>query len=142
MGRFFLHLEPLSSAWDERGSAHLEEVREIYEILAVIAVLAAVSLMFFLFYDPSLLGPAGMLAFFTVLATLVIIPLFGPFWTKVFHPLLFDNDLWRTRPGEVLWSLTPRIFFRNSAVILISLSALLNLLAWQLGKRLWPSRQF
>lgn len=138
MGRYFLHLEPLARSWDPRGRAHLEEVRDIYKVLAVVATVAAVALVALLLSDPSRLGPAGRNALLAMLACSVVIPLFGPFWEKVFHPLLFDNDLWRTRPGEVLWSLTPRVFFRNSAVVLIGVSALLNLLAWQLGRRLWP----
>ncbi len=138
MGRYFLHLEPLAASWDARGSAHLEEVREIYKVLAVVALIAVFVLSIMLVQDPSRLGPAGKGALFVLLATTIIIPLFGPFWDKVFHPLLFDNDLWRTRPGEVLWNLTPRVFFRNSAVALIASSVLLNLLAWQIGGRVWP----
>lgn len=138
MGRFFLHLEPLSTRWDSRGRAHLEEVREIYKVLAVVALIAAAVLALMLGLDPSRLGPAGRGALIAMLIASLIIPLFGPFWNKVFHPLLFDNDLWRTRPGEVLWNLTPRVFFRNSAIALISTSALLNLLAWQVGSRVWP----
>lgn len=141
MGRYFLHLEPLAASWDPRGRAHLEDVREIYKVLAVVALTAAAVLAFMLWQDPTRIGPAGRAALIMMLASTVIIPLFGPFWEKVFHPLLFNNDLWRTRPGEVLWNLTPRVFFRNSAVVLIGTSALLNLLAWQLGGRLWPSKQ-
>jgi len=138
MGKYFLHLEPLATSWDARGRAHLQEVREIYKVLAVVALAAAAILFFMLWQDPTRLGSAGRTALVMILATTIIIPLFGPFWEKVFHPLLFNNDLWRTRPGEVLWNLTPRVFFRNSAVVLISASALLNLIAWQIGGRLWP----
>lgn len=138
MGSFFLHLEPLAASWDPRGRAHLEDVREIYKVLAVVALGATALLSFMLWQDPSRLGPAGRGALLAMLATTIIIPLFGPFWEEVFHPLLFNNDLWRTRPGEVLWNLTPRVFFRNSAIALIGTSALLNLLAWQIGGRVWP----
>lgn len=138
MGRFFLHQEPLAASWDSRGRAHLEDVREIYKVLAIVALGAAALLSVMLWQEPSRLGPAGRGALLVMLGTTIIIPLFGPFWEKVFHPLLFNNDLWRTRPGEILWNLTPRVFFRNSAIALIGTSALLNLLAWQIGGRVWP----
>lgn len=140
MGRYFLHLEPLAASWDPRGRAHLQEVREIYKVLAVVALVAVAALLVLLWNDPTTLGPAGKSALLVILATFVVIPLFGPFWERVFHPLLFNNELWRTLPGEVLWNLTPRIFFRNSAVVLIGGCAVLNLLAWQMGSRIWPRK--
>jgi len=139
MARYFLHLEPLATSWDGRGRAHLADVRAIYDTLAGVTLLAAAILATSLCRDPTRLGPAGRGALICMLASCVVIPLFGPFWEKVFHPLLFSNDLWRTRPGEVLWNLTPRVFFRNSAVALITTAALLNFIAWRVGARRWPA---
>jgi len=139
MGRYFLHLEPLAADWDPRGAAHLEEVRGMYAVLAIIALVAVLLLIAVAVIDKKQLATAAKDALLILLASSLLLPVFGPFWQKVFHPLMFDNDLWLTRPGEVLWNLTPRVFFRNSAIVLISVSALLNLGIWQFGKRAWKT---
>ena len=135
MGQFFLHREPLAADWDPRGAAHLEDVRVLYGQLALVAIAAAVLLAALLLQRPQSLAGFARGALLLLLCSTLILPVFGLFWEKVFHPALFDNDLWRTRPGEVLWSLTPRVFFRNSAAMLLTLSASLCALLWWLGAR-------
>ncbi len=135
MGQFFLHREPLAADWDPRGAAHLEDVRVLYGQLALVAIASAVLLAALLLQRPQSLAGFARGALLLLLCSTLILPVFGLFWEKVFHPALFDNDLWRTRPGEVLWSLTPRVFFRNSAAMLLTLSASLCALLWWLGAR-------
>lgn len=136
MGQFFLHREALAPDWDPRGAAHLADVRDIYDRLAVVAVVAAILLALLLSRQPAHLVPFSRGAFWLlIVCVFAVLPAFGLFWEKVFHPALFDNDLWRTRPSEILWSLSPRVFFRNSAIALLCSSALLTLILWWLGKR-------
>lgn len=135
MGQFFLHREPLAADWDPRGAAHLDDVRALYGQLALAAAVAVCLLAVLLLRHPGSLAGFARGALLLLLLGTLILPVFGVFWEKVFHPLLFDNDLWRTHPGEVLWSLTPRVFFRNSAAMLLTLSASLCALLWWLGAR-------
>ncbi|MEM6985344.1 MAG: DUF1461 domain-containing protein [Pseudomonadota bacterium] len=136
MGQFFLHREPLAVDWDPRGAAHLADVRDIYDVLAVIAAAALILLVTLLAKRPADLGAFARGATLLLLLCVVgVLPVFGYFWEHVFHPALFDNDLWRTRPGEVLWSLSPRVFFRNSAAALLGVSCALCALMWWLGRR-------
>jgi uncharacterized membrane protein len=61
-----------------------------------------------------------------VVSLVVVLPFFKTFWMEVFHPLLFDNELWRTNPKDLTWYLTPRTYFRYTILLLILLTVLLN----------------
>lgn len=136
MGQYFLHREPLAEDWDARGAAHLEEVRTLYERLAMVAAAAALGLGMLLLSRPAELAAYARGATYLLLFCAVgILPVFGLFWEHVFHPALFDNELWRTRPGEVLWSLSPRVFFKHSAMALLGCSCALCAFLWWFGRR-------
>ncbi|MEM9605272.1 MAG: DUF1461 domain-containing protein [Pseudomonadota bacterium] len=136
MGQFFLHREPLAADWDPRGAAHLADVRVLYDRLALVALAAAVTLTALLVRQPRALRTYARGATLLLLVCVVaVIPAFGLFWEHVFHPALFDNDLWRTRPGEILWSLSPRVFFKHSAMALLGVSSALCAALWLLGPR-------
>ncbi len=134
MGQFFLYRSELVG-WDTRGAAHLADVRTLYSQLAVAAVAAAGVLAALLWRRPANLSPFARGALVLLLLCSLVMPVFGTFWEKVFHPLLFDNDLWRTRRGEILWSLTPRVFFRNTVALLLTLSAVGCAALWWIGSR-------
>ena len=136
MGQFFLHREALAADWDPRGAAHLADVRALYEKLAVLAAASFVCLVYLLATRPKVLGAIAKGATLLLIICVVgVLPVFGLFWEHVFHPLLFDNDLWRTRPGEILWSLSPRVFFKNSAIALLGSSSALCGALWWYGHR-------
>ena len=67
-----------------------------------------------------------------VLACLLIMPFFQYFWMKVFHPLLFNNQLWRIDSGDISWYLMPRQFFMWVIGFIVGMSLLLHVLLWGL----------
>ncbi|MEZ5480092.1 MAG: DUF1461 domain-containing protein [Thiolinea sp.] len=36
-----------------------------------------------------------------LLVAVLLVPVFNRFWMEVFHPLVFDNELWRTNPQDI-----------------------------------------
>lgn len=54
---------------------------------------------------------------------------FRYFWDNIFHPLIFNNDYWINYPHEISFYLfQPEVFFVNSAIAVISITVIINLL--------------
>lgn len=143
LNRFFLHrLDVLPSPWTNKENRHLQEVRTIYD--GVFLLFALISVVFVLDWliskDPrrnytnysrnALFISVGLL-----LAVVLIAPFFNSFWIKVFHPLLFDNELWRTDPRDISWYLMPKAFFLRVIVFICGVTLLLNAVLWGVLKR-------
>ena len=64
----------------------------------------------------------------------LIIPFFGTFWRDVFHPLLFDNDLWMNNKYDLSYYIMPRVFFKYTVALLVVVCFLINISIW-LGLR-------
>lgn len=138
LNQFFMHQsESLPDVWTSKETRHLREVRAIYD--GVFLVFVLISFVFLLDY---LLAKNGcknydnyarhalFISLGLLLAALLMSPFFNSFWLKVFHPLLFDNDLWRTNSRDVSWYLMPKAFFLRVIVFICLSTVLLNLLAW------------
>lgn len=65
-----------------------------------------------------------------LLAGLAVMPFFQYFWLHIFHPLLFDNELWRTDRADISWYLMPRQFFMWAIGGIVISSLLLHLLLY------------
>lgn len=125
---FFLHKNSLGAGWTAKEKLHLVEVRDILDALALIAVLCIVLLVFT--FDRSKISTYALVNLVIVLLISLSLPFFKTFWTEIFHPLLFDNDLWKNNYLDRSFYLMPRIFFKHSMIFLISVLSLLNGIAW------------
>ncbi len=131
--RFFRHRGALATGWSPKERLHLTEVRAIYDKLALGAVLAAAGLL--LGFERRAAARAALVNVGLVAALLVVVPVFRPFWMNVFHPLLFDNQLWRTNRFDLTWYITPVVYFKWTVVLLVGATASLNLVLWWVLRR-------
>ncbi len=137
--QLFLHQsDALPAPWTEKETRHLVEVRDIYD--GVFLVFALVTLVFVVDYllveggrhtyakyaRNALFISLGLLA-----VVLVVAPVFNSFWINIFHPLLFDNELWRTDTKDVSWYLMPKAFFLRAIVFICVSTVVLNVLVWR-----------
>lgn len=124
---YFLHSSPLSDYWSVREKIHLKEVRDIYRISILMLIVVIVWLLIIYKINRVWINSALKIAILnTACLAMIIIPLFGYFWTELFHEFLFDNTYWQTRKGEIFWSLTPPVFFLNSVICMFCLSIAIN----------------
>jgi uncharacterized membrane protein len=113
-----------SADWTTKEKRHLAEVRQIFDHLFLIA-LGAAGLGIYLFNAKSL--RRGALANIGILFCLCgILPFFGYFWRDIFHEWLFDNPYWKNNPSDVSYYIMPRVFFKNTMILVIGISALIN----------------
>lgn len=129
---FFRYQGQLTKPWTSKERLHLAEVRHIFNKLFFGAVIAVVILG--LVFDRQRASRYALINVVIIVSLLLILPFFTPFWRQIFHPLLFDNELWKNNKFDVSYYIMPRQFFMFSTAFLIVLSCLLNLSVW-LGLR-------
>ncbi|MFZ5723198.1 MAG: DUF1461 domain-containing protein [Pseudomonadota bacterium] len=117
-------LSPL--AWTSKEQRHLAEVRNLLDRAAVLALLGA---LVFVHAEARERARSARIAMLGVAACVVVLPFFGTFWRDVFHPLLFDNQLWRNQPSDTSWWIMPRIYFQYTTALVIGSAVLLCALA-------------
>lgn len=125
---FFIHTGELTTYWSAKEKYHLIEVRNILDILAMTAVVFII--LFFLTVQRKNLSTQARLNVFITSGLVVLIPFFNIFWTGVFHPLLFKNDLWLNTPKDVSFYIMPGVFFKYSMVFLIIATIIINGAIW------------
>ncbi len=138
LNRFFLHINAeLPQPWTQKENIHMSEVRAMYDVVFGAFFLLTLFFILDFCFSPqagtryqryirnSLLISIGLLA-----CALLMIPFFPLFWMSVFHPLLFDNDLWRTNRSDVSWYLMPKAFFLRIIIFISMVTLLLNGLLW------------
>lgn len=143
LNRFFLHRNTaLPRPWTQKENLHMSEVRRIYDIVFGMFILLTLFFIVDVCFKPqagmryrryarnSLLISIGLMAL-----ALVMIPFFPLFWMNVFHPLLFDNELWRTNRSDVSWYLMPKAFFLRVIIFIALMTLLLNWVLWWVGRR-------
>jgi uncharacterized membrane protein len=130
--RFFRHQGELVTRWTPKEQFHLLEVRNIYDGM-FLALFPALAMLIWAF-DRRLVRRFAWANIAIVCTCVVVLPFFRDFWNEVFHPLLFDNELWRTDPRDISWYVTPRVFFLHSTIALIIVISAINL-ALALGLR-------
>jgi uncharacterized membrane protein len=119
----------LNKAWTDKERQHLREVRGIYDQLVWGFPIALIVLLSFASRQNMLAAARFNSLFF--LSLILFIPLFNPFWKEIFHPLMFDNQLWNNTSADSSWYFMPKTFFRVSTTYIIIVTATLNLLLWQ-----------
>ncbi len=133
LAAFFRHQGKLNSFNTIKEKTHLQEVRGIVDKLFFLALLSIVILIFT--YDRRLVSRYALVNAIVIIALLaLIIPFFGTFWRDVFHPLLFDNDLWMNNKYDLSYYIMPRVFFKYTVALLVVVCFLINISIW-LGLR-------
>ncbi|MEM7293132.1 MAG: DUF1461 domain-containing protein [Pseudomonadota bacterium] len=131
---YFLQRDDLRGFWSDKERRHLAEVRVIYQHITLVSALALVAVALCLYWQPNWVRKATVVAF-VILVVLALggLSAFGFFWRDVLHPLLFDNRDWLTNPRDMTWYITPRVFFRNSMIVIVSGAALIMGLVYALS---------
>jgi hypothetical protein len=130
---FLIHKNPLSNDWSVKERMHLAEVRDILDILAVTAIIGIV--LFILFFKRAKISKYALVNLVIIGFLLLMVPFFKVFWQKVFHPLLFDNNLWKNTYADISYFIMPRVFFKHSMIFMILFSSLLNGFLWIFFKK-------
>lgn len=134
---FLKHQGKLMSGWSPKESLHLFEVRDLFDFLFFAAIICLLILA--LTFEKKKIGGVArnnMLILFLLSGLLLF---FGFFWTRIFHPLLFDNAAWKMTPADKLFYMTPRSFFRNSMALSIGMAMLLNASVWLIFRKKFRS---
>ncbi|MFZ3192503.1 MAG: DUF1461 domain-containing protein [Moraxellaceae bacterium] len=132
---FLQHQTPrLFPPWSHKENLHMLEVRGMYDLAAGLFVLALLWIGYDLWRPDSArryqqyVQHSLKLSLGLLLACLFIMPFFQYFWMHIFHPLLFNNELWRTDRADISWYLMPREFFMGVIGFIVVSSLLLHLL--------------
>lgn len=112
--------------WSEKEVLHLSEVRTMLVQFSVLAFLGA---LLYAHSEARVRARVARIAMLAVAACVIVLPFFGTFWRDIFHPLLFDNDLWRNNPGDTSWWIMPRIYFQYSTALVVGVATLVCALA-------------
>lgn len=119
---FMQHRTELSPvAWTPKERAHLHEVRGMLDQAALIALLGA---LVFFHGTAAERARSARIVMLAVAACVIVLPFFGTFWRDVFHPLLFDNQNWRTRPADTSYWIMPRLYFMYTTALVIGTATL------------------
>lgn len=113
-------LSPLS--WTAKESAHLAEVRGMLDKFAVFALLGA---LVFAHADAVQRARVARWAMLSAAAGVIVLPFFGAFWKEFFHPLLFDNNLWKNNSSDASWWIMPRVYFQYTTGLVIGVATLI-----------------
>lgn len=133
---FFLHRGELTSFLTKKEKLHLTEVRGTFDEMIYIGIIAIILLI--ITFERRWISRFAIINTLIILSLLVVLPFFKTFWTEVFHPILFDNDLWKNNRFDLSFYIMPRKFFMYTMVLLIVTCSLLNLVTWYVfKKRTW-----
>ena len=130
---FFLHKGELVSFWTKKERLHLAEVRDMFDNMFKIAIICVIALI--MTFDRRRVSRFAIANSAIILGFLVVLPFFTTFWRDVFHPLLFNNQLWMNNRFDLSFYIMPRQFFKYTTVLLIAASVILNLAIWSLARR-------
>jgi len=125
---FFKHKEDLNFNWNEKEKLHMYEVRNIYDILFFIGIISIISLS--KLFNFKLIRKFSKINLYYNLFLILLIPIFQFFWNKIFHLILFNNDLWIINSNDISYYLFPINFFINSLIFIILISIILNLILY------------
>lgn len=113
-------------AWTAKERAHLAEVRDLLGRYTVLALLGA---LVFAHADAATRARAARWAMLVAAAGVIVLPFFGSFWRDVFHPLLFDNLLWKNNAADTSFWIMPRIYFHYTTALVVGVATLACALA-------------
>lgn len=125
LNAYFLHQGELVNLWSDKEKVHLAEVRGMFDTMFYTAVFAAA--VIFPTFDKKRVSRYAFINAAIILSLLVVLPFFSSFWKDFFHPLLFDNELWKNNPSDLSYYIMPRTFFKYTVALLIVVCCILNL---------------
>ncbi len=131
---YFLHQNKLDKRWTKKEKLHLEEVRVMFDQLAKTFLI--MFLLFILTFNLRRLKKFSLVNFFIIISLLMVLPFFKTFWRDIFHPLLFDNNLWRNNRFDFSYWIMPRKFFQITVAFIITTSAMINLMAFLSSRKI------
>jgi len=120
--------ELVSISWTRKEKFHLAQARDIIDRLFLVALSATVMLL--LTFDRGFVPRKALVNAAVIICFLAILPIFEPFWKQFFHPLLFNNELWKNTPFDLSYYIMPDQFFKVSMTFVIAMSCLINLTIW------------
>jgi hypothetical protein len=132
---FFLYLSPLDSAvWSTKEVLHYIDVRNILNVFYN-GFLFCLIFIFFNFKRLNFknLVNAKKYLKYIILFPLVVLPFFNYFWNKIFHSLLFSNDLWLMNPRDLSYHIFNEWFF---ALFYVSFVLVEFLFFWIIDKKI------
>lgn len=129
LNRFFRHQGELDAIfWTGKEKMHLMEVRQIADYLFLLFIAAIIGLYFS--YHEKTIPKCAIINAALIVSFIAVIPFFATFWRNVFHPIVFDNQLWINTHLDFSFYIMPRQFFKFTTALLIISSSLINLLVW------------
>ena len=138
LASFFRHQGGLESFYTDKERLHLTEVRGIFDKLLIAAVVAMG--MIVLCFNAKRARRFALINAVLILSLLLVLPFFGTFWRDIFHPLMFNNDLWMNNQYDLSFYIMPRQFFKYTVALLTVLCFLINIGIW-LGLKYSGKRQ-
>jgi integral membrane protein (TIGR01906 family) len=132
LASYFRHQGELNSFLTQKEKLHLKEVRGIFDKMLILGLVSLVILL--LAYNRKRMSRYALINAAIIVVLLIVLPFFGTFWRDVFHPLLFDNDLWMNNKYDLSFYIMPREFFKYTVALLIILCFSINIALW-LGLR-------
>lgn len=125
---YWRHQGELSRPWTKKERRHLAEVRPIYDGLAMLFFASLLAAPWVL--RSRALPRAARVNVILILLLLPGLLVFRSLWMEVFHPLVFDNELWRNTRSDVSWYFMPPKFFQYSAGLLFLTGLVINGVIW------------
>ena len=132
LSAYFRHQGELESFYTEKEKLHLKEVRGIFDKLFIASLGAFILLV--LTFNSKRASRFALVNAILVLSLLLVLPFFGTFWRGIFHPLMFNNELWMNNQYDLSFYIMPRQFFKYTVALLTVLCFLINTGIW-LGLR-------
>lgn len=128
LASFFRHQGELDTFLTQKEKLHLKEVRGIFDKMFFLGLISLVLLA--LTYDRKRVSRYALINSVIIIALLIVLPFFGTFWKDIFHPLLFDNNLWQNNKYDLSFYIMPRVFFKYTVALLIILCFSINITIW------------
>lgn len=128
LNSYFLHSGELKTRWTHKEKIHLAEVRGMFDNMFFISIISLAVLV--ALYDRKTLSKIALINSFLILSLLIVLPFFTTFWREIFHPLLFDNNLWINNLNDLSFYIMPRQFFKYTVALLVISCFIINMLIW------------
>ncbi|MCK5709510.1 MAG: DUF1461 domain-containing protein, partial [Deltaproteobacteria bacterium] len=128
LASYFRHQGELNSFLTQKEKLHLKEVRGLFDKMFFLGLVSLV--MVLLTYNRKRMSRYALINALIIIALLIVLPFFGTFWRDVFHPLLFDNELWKNNQYDLSFYIMPRQFFKYTVALLIILCFSINIAIW------------
>ena len=128
LAAYFRHQGELKSFLTQKEKLHLKQVRVIFDKMFFLGLVSLVTIL--VTYNRKRMSRYALINAVIIIALLIVVPFFGTFWRDIFHPLLFDNDLWKNNKYDLSFYIMPRQFFKYTVALLIILCFSINIAIW------------